>query len=534
MEFKRVFGPPGCGKTTWLAEQARLASMKFDADRVVISSFTRAAAAEIASRNTGVPRQNVGTLHSLCFRAMGNPELAESHVKEWNSVCGPNYQLDYMDAADPYSTGGARNGDKMMRMYQLLRAKLQPENQYPKDVLHFAQKWDDWKASNSFVDFTDLIDFGRRELDCAPGMPKALFVDEAQDLNPMQLELIEKWAVNTEWTIMVGDPDQSIYSFAGADPYSFVNAPSDQKFHPASLKRSWRLPRAVHAWSVDWIRQIKNRDDVVFEPRDAEGEVEELDTFCTWREPEGILEVVKRYVDQGKKVGVLATCGYMLDPLKKELRAEGLPFHNPWRTTRGDWNPLSKVGDRVGVFLRPCREVWGGQSDTWTGPMLVRWADSVSVEGVFKRGAKARITRELKDVARPIYTELLELFVPGVFEELMNRMEQGVGPACEWLMLHAINDQMRERLAYPVKCVLKSPTALFDEPKICIGTGHSVKGADKLDVVILMPDLSMEGDKQWRDREQRESIIRLIYVMATRARETLLLGRASGDYAVWN
>lgn len=534
MEFKRVFGPPGCGKTTWLAEQARLASMKFDADRVVISSFTRAAAAEIASRNTGVPRQNVGTLHSLCFRAMGNPELAESHIKEWNQAHGSNWQLDYRDGSDPYDNSGHKSGDDIFRLYQLLRNKRAPESAFPQDVRTFAKTWTAWKRENSFQDFTDLIEFGVNELSSAPGLPKALFVDEAQDLNPLQIELVERWAQNTEWTIMVGDPDQSIYSFAGADPYSFVNAPADQKFHPASLKRSWRLPRAVHAWSVDWIRQIKNRDDVVFEPRDAEGEVRMLDTFCQWREPEGILEVIKRYVGQGKKVGVLATCGYMLDPLKKELRAEGLPFHNPWRITRADWNPLAKVGDRVGMFLRPCHEVWQNQADAWSGPMLHRWTDAVRVDGVFRRGSKTRIKSDLKDVGRPLYTELLEIFEPGVFEELMNRMDAGVGPACEWLMLHAINDQMRERLAYPVKCVLKSPTALFDEPKICIGTGHSVKGADKLDVVILLPDLSMEGDKQWRDREQRESVIRLIYVMATRARETLLLGRASGDYAVWN
>lgn len=186
--------------------------MKFDADKVIICSFTKAAAVEIArklrEKQIFIPQQNVGTLHSLCYRAMGNPELAESHVKEWNAACGPNVRLDYVDTADPYSNGQTKSGDKLFRRYQLLRAAKQPENRYPLDVLSFARQWDEWKAASGFVDFTDLIDFGRRELDCAPGMPKTLFVDEAQDLNPMQIELVEKWAENTEWTIMVGDPDQ--------------------------------------------------------------------------------------------------------------------------------------------------------------------------------------------------------------------------------------------------------------------------------------------------------------------------------------
>lgn len=290
----------------------------------------------------------------------------------------------------------------------------------------------------------------------------------------------------------------------------------------------------MHAWSVDWIRQVKERDDVVFEPRDVDGEVKKLTAQACYRNPDELLKIVERYASAGKRVGVLATCGYMLDGVKHALRAAGLPFHNPWRETRGDWNPLAKSGERLSAYLRPCCDVWGNQADAWTGPMLHRFADTVHVDGVFRRGAKAKIKAELKDIGRPLYTELLELFEPGVFEEIMNRCETSAAAACDWLMQHAINEQMRSRLAYPVRCVERNPRALFEEPRIVLGTGHSVKGADSLDVVVLIPDLSSEGDREWRaGGHRRDSCIRLAYVMATRARETLLLARSSGENALW-
>ncbi len=48
----------------------------------------------------------------------------------------------------------------------------------------------------------------------------AVLVDEAQDLNPMQYRLIESLNLNSE--MLVGDPQQSIYSFRQADPGQFI------------------------------------------------------------------------------------------------------------------------------------------------------------------------------------------------------------------------------------------------------------------------------------------------------------------------
>jgi hypothetical protein len=59
-----------------------------------------------------------------------------------------------------------------------------------------------------------------------------------------------------------------------------------------------------------------------------------------YKYPEPIVDDAERYVSAGLTVMVLATCSYMLEPLMAVLKRRGLPFHNPYRRKRRDWNPL--------------------------------------------------------------------------------------------------------------------------------------------------------------------------------------------------
>jgi superfamily I DNA/RNA helicase len=88
----------------------------------------------------------------------------------------------------------------------------------------------------------------------------------------------------------------------------------------------------------------------------------------------------------------------------------------------------------------------------------------------------------------------------------------------------------RQRTAeYPVKVVQRGGIGgLRDTPKIIIGTGHSVKGGEA-DVVYLLPDLSPSGARNWEGkRADRDTVVRLAYVMMTRARESLIVCDPAG------
>ena len=72
----RVFGPPGTGKTTYLARQIKRARQTYGGENVFVTSFTRAAAIEIASRDgVGLPKAFLGPLHPIFLRALGPPGI---------------------------------------------------------------------------------------------------------------------------------------------------------------------------------------------------------------------------------------------------------------------------------------------------------------------------------------------------------------------------------------------------------------------------------------------------------------------------
>ncbi len=78
-------------------------------------------------------------------------------------------------------------------------------------------------ARRGAVDFDDLL-LRAAEQQLTPGQRRRfthLLIDEFQDSNPLQLELVCRWSQKGESLFVIGDPDQSIYGFRGADSGCF-------------------------------------------------------------------------------------------------------------------------------------------------------------------------------------------------------------------------------------------------------------------------------------------------------------------------
>ena len=273
----RIFGPPGTGKTTNVTRQIRRAVDRFGRDSVLVTSFSRAAAAELAGQDLPVSSSCIGTLHSHCWHALGRPEIAEIHVEEWNRenphlLVSPAKKQRKLEgeAADEESAGETRNGDYWLSELNRARGMMRPANDWPVALRDFAAKWKRYKTSRHLVDFCDLIDSAAREIRVAPNRPEVLFADEAQDLNPMQLALVRMWGENAQYFIIAADDDQTIYSWCGATPDAVLD-PEIPEDHKIFLKQSLRVPSSVHAQATRLIRQVTRRQEKIYEPRPEEG-----------------------------------------------------------------------------------------------------------------------------------------------------------------------------------------------------------------------------------------------------------------------
>jgi DNA helicase-2/ATP-dependent DNA helicase PcrA len=532
VEEFRCFGPPGTGKTTRLATRdIPRAVAKFGPAGVMVASFTKTAAWEIAnkpSRETGqtipVDRENVGTLHAICYRALGYPDLYVKAVSEWNRQF-PQFQMsgeargDVSNSFDEKFAGG--EGDKMLNLYSIARAKMVEHKHYHPALLSFSRKWETFKDAQGVRDFTDLISDCYNEIPFAPGNPDCLLLDEAQDFTQLELSLARRWALNMRWLILVGDDDQTIYQFTGADPRAFLNPPvaDDRK---TVLKQSYRVPRRILAVAQKIIKKVSIREPKEYAARDAEGAVYRKD---------GTYTTADLVVDEaashsfGETCMFLASCSYMIEPIKAQLKEKAIPFANPYRKTRGDWNPLTTGGvdkitatDLVKSFLET-----GEDGYYWSVFDLIRWARFIKVgpQGLIRKKGKKAI--KALDAAVEQRFEGLETS-RNVLSDILS--PEAIKPALDrdldWLTQN-LQTQRQASTKFPIKIARRNPKALDQPPTVIIGTIHSVKGGEA-DHVYLFPDISFKAQVDaMENRSVRDAIYRLFYVGMTRARQTLTI-----------
>ena len=525
-----VYGPPGTGKTSFLARQIEFDAQQRGSDAVVALSHTRAAAAEIALRRVPLPPENVGTLHSLAFRALGRPKMVETTecLREFGEAhpafqMSETYSVDDMEALMPSKA----HGDNSLSEYSRYRNLQVPREVWPTTLLNFAELWEDFKQQNGGIDFTDMIELALTDTVAPEAKPEVMIVDEGQDLSRLQFRLLTKWADSVDKFIMAFDPDQSIYGFAGADPTVFLETePSAKKV----LAQSHRVPRAVHTIAMRWIRQTR-RADVEYLPMEREGEVDWLEH--QWRRPESMLKMIEAELKRGKSIMVLTSCGYMLEPLIKLLRVEGFPFHNPYRRKQGAWNPMRKsrasvsTHTRVAAYLAPWSE---GSTGMWTSEQLMCW--TALLKGIFKRGGRDAMERAL--IGGADEGAVLNALIDNCADEAtLVALIDGPPSGLDALGAHLKTDKV-SAASFAIACARNfGGEVLQRDPQLCVGTIHSVKGGEA-DVVFLFPDISPEGYQRYNARSGgRDEVVRQFYVGMTRAKEKLVLLAPSGPSVDW-
>jgi len=525
LQEHRIYGPPGTGKTTEVMRQVTKAADFYGGNRVMVSSYTTAAAAEISSRVESIPEDNIGTLHKTCFEAIGKMPVVEEKKKsilEWNEFA-PAYAMSLPGCKDVNSGleygDSVTQGDKLLGMTTVLRNKMIPKERWPETARKFIEAWTSYKNSVAGIDYTDMLEFAYQDIDRAPADPAIMFVDEAQDCTALQFAVLKKWARNCDKLIMVGDDDQCIYQFAGATPEAF--AAHQVTDNDRVLEQSYRVPFAVWETALTWISKVSDRVEKDYLPK--RGEVGFV-SHCPYnfKMGEKLADLVIKSIERGKSVMAIGACSYTIEPLKMALIEQGIPFHNPYRLIRADWNPLrlatgTTFAQRVAAFYGPqlYDRPW------WTSGEIKDFAGQLKADGVFHRGMKGK----LDEITGVDIEVLFKYFKEDAVDRILHL-------DLEWWKNNLVNDEARRKANFPLKVVEKFGPAFLDAeetpPEVILGTIHSVKGGEA-DIVIIFPDLSQEGMQEWTGAG-KSAIRRLMYVGMTRAKKGLIIAAPASSY----
>jgi DNA helicase II / ATP-dependent DNA helicase PcrA len=527
-----VLGPPGTGKTTYISRQVERLTDQHGPQAVLLASFTRSAATTLAGR-TQLPKEQVGTLHALAYRVLGHPELAETDeaLALWNQEnprddrrlarTGSN---DPDDATAPDWSNASGAGDDLLAELNSERARMRPRDKWSARVRAFEADWTAHKRKHNLADFTDLIEHVAEQDLPPPGEATVGFFDEVQDFTRLENHLVRRWAQRFDHTVLAGDDDQTIYTFKGADPLVLTDGVAPERTRV--LAQSYRVPQAVHQQAEKLVARLSQRAPKEYRPRDAEGAFTRAPQL-RYKDPQALGDLLERLPGT---VMVLATAGYMLNPTLSYLRENGIPYHNPYRKNRGDWNPLAptkgtSTSSRLYSYSSP-----PARGELWTYTQLAAWTPLLNSEAL-QKGARAAIERAADRPDAPTTTPDLAQLLEWLTPETLDHALRG---DLLWLRqnLHKKHQTAKTQLA--LATLLKNPKLdLNATPRVVVGTVHSVKGAEA-DHVVLYPDLSSKAYAAYLTSGlPRDSVTRVMYVAATRAKESLTLAAASERSYLW-
>ncbi len=254
-----IVAGPGTGKTRTLVH--RLAHLISECGvapgQCLAVTFSRRAAAEMEERIAAQIPEAAGRIVVSTFHGFGL-KLLEEHAAD--AGLAPGFRIAtpaerVAVARDLFSVSAARAEralDEIGR-YRCGRDQGPQDGIETREVRERAAAYERELLQRNLLDFDDLLLRPLFLLRSRPDLAAAyqerfrwIFVDEYQDVDPLQYALIRLLAPRTANLCVIGDPDQSIYRFRGADVGFFLRFREDwPAARSVQLTRCYRSTRTI-------------------------------------------------------------------------------------------------------------------------------------------------------------------------------------------------------------------------------------------------------------------------------------------------
>ncbi len=361
------------------------------------------------------------------------------------------------------------------------------------------QKYNEVLKANNAMDFSDLLLNARKLLDDAFVLEKIqerykyIVVDEYQDTNDIQYEMINLIAAKYRNICVVGDEDQSIYAFRGANINNILNFERDYKeAFTVKLERNYRSTKKILDTANELIKNNKSSKGKTLWTDGSDGEKIKIYNAATvFDEADFIITEMKKKKKDGaeyKDMTILYRTNAQSRVLEEKLLAANIPY-KPVRTA-------TKLA---------LREFYNMMQNIYSN------LDEMSIKEIFDEILiKTHYIDSIEDNKEDRVRNIEEL-LNSITELEKQKPNMTLNEYLDMISLSSATDEMEE-----------------DENYVKLMTIHSSKGLE-FDYVFLagmedglFPSISFDTPEEELEEERR-----LCYVAITRAKKELFISYSS-------
>jgi DNA helicase-2/ATP-dependent DNA helicase PcrA len=349
-----VIAGAGTGKTRAITHRIAYASAigVMDPQRVLAITFTARAAGEMRTRlrTLGFPGVNARTIHSAALKQLlyfwssvftgPTPELLTSKTPFINSAverAGIKLPVNTRDALRDIATEiewakvNQIAPEDLMATQRTVRSRIGIDQ-----IAKVYEAYETLKKSERTIDFEDLLLLTTAMIENEPQVRERIHdqyrfftVDEYQDISPLQQRLIDAWLGSRNDICVVGDPAQTIYSFAGATAAYLLGF--TKRFPDAEVIRlttGYRSTPEILFTANSLLRRNQMGHELA--PVNDHGNRPELIEYKTdGQEAVGVTNQITEIISSGispESIAVLARTNAQLSTFEKTFKEAGLPY----------------------------------------------------------------------------------------------------------------------------------------------------------------------------------------------------------------
>ena len=351
-----IFAGAGSGKTRVLTHKMYFLINKglYKPENILSVTFTNKAAKEMKERVMGLLKKDdlpitIGTFHSVFARVL-RVEAKHLKISPHFAIYDVQDQLDLLKVIlkdknitkDQVTPNQARN-----QISYLKNKMIMPEAQsrkartiIEKKIVEIYSSYQKALRENDALDFDDLLLLPIELFDQNPKILakyqrkwKYILVDEYQDTNRPQFYLLTKLAQKNEQICVVGDDDQSIYGWRGADVTNILDF---EKFFPScrifTLEKNYRSTQQILDAATAVVTHNDQRAKKELIAENGEGELLGLfETRDELEEADAIISALEKEIKLNKRTfsnfAVLYRTNAQSRSLEDSFRRMGIPYN---------------------------------------------------------------------------------------------------------------------------------------------------------------------------------------------------------------